>query len=134
MVVYRSKVDWWLMVLVFGTFIYGIAEGVLESDYILLSIMILIIFIIFFLFSQIRYIINNGVLEIKGGLSSSRVPVSDIKSVCKTCNPLSAPALSVNRLEIKYGNSFDYLLISPGDSTKFVAELIKFNPNIDVKI
>jgi hypothetical protein len=134
MTIYRSKVDIWLAALVFGLIIYALAESINDKDYEGLYVIIPIMLLIISLYWQIKYIISDGYLEVKAGIfGSAKVPVSQIKSVHKTYNPLSAPALSIKRLEVKYGK-FDYLLISPKNKQAFVDELKAINPDIDIKI
>lgn len=134
MTVYRSKIDWWLMPLVFGPFVFGIIQGIRSAEYEILYIMLPILLIILFLFSQIKYTITERDLKINGGFYRVNVSINDIRSVSRTSNPLSAPALSLDRIEIKYGNNFHYLLISPKEREKFINQLIAINPNIDIKI
>lgn len=54
-----------------------------------------------------------------------------IRKIEETRNPISAPAPSLNRLEIFY-NRFDSIVISPKDKPEFIANLIKLNPEIEV--
>ena len=58
------------------------------------------------------------------------ITISSIKKIQETNNPLSAPAISLDRLEILY-NQFDSIIISPKDKTSFVSHLIKLNPKIE---
>ena len=134
MAIYRSKIDWWLLIVVFMPLIYSIVEGISEGDYEAIYAIVPIIIVIILLFSQIKYVVNNGILVINGGLFKQNVNIAAIKSIHKTYNPLSAPALSINRLEIKYGDAFDYLLISPENRQKFIEELTAINPDIDVRV
>ncbi|KAF2514136.1 PH domain-containing protein [Flavobacterium salilacus subsp. salilacus] len=81
------------------------------------------------------YVINNDSLQIKMGIIEyQQVKISDITSVKRTNNPVSAPALSLKRLEVRYGNRFDYLLISPKDRDAFIANLLEINPFIKVDV
>jgi hypothetical protein len=48
-----------------------------------------------------------------------KVEIQKITSVKRTRNPLSSPALSTDRLEIKYGK-WDFVLISPKNKERFV--------------
>lgn len=54
-----------------------------------------------------------------------------IKNISETRNPISSPALSLDRLEIVY-NRFDSVLISPADKIDFIAELLHRKPDIEV--
>lgn len=132
--VYRSKVDIWLAVLIFGLFVYAAVEGIIAKDYEVLYVSLPVILLVISLYWQIQYKIVNGQLEVKAGIfGTTKVPVAEIKSVHKTYNPLSAPALSIKRLEVKYGR-FDCLLISPQNKKAFIKELLAINPSIDIKL
>jgi hypothetical protein len=48
-------------------------------------------------------------------------PIADILAVTPTTNPLSAPALSLNRLRVTSRSAS--VMISPADRARFVADL-----------
>ena len=50
------------------------------------------------------------------------VPLKEIKSVLPTWNPLSSPALSLDRLAIKRAHGWD-VRISPKERNEFLREL-----------
>lgn len=130
---YRSKIDLWLMFLVFGITGALLIEGIIEQDWTALEILAVIIAFNAYLMSGIRYVIDGDVLMIKAGLmGTTKIPISVIKSVEKTHNTLSAPALSLKRLEIRYGK-YDFALVSPKDRDAFIKDLLKINPDIQVK-
>ena len=58
-----------------------------------------------------------------------KVEIQSIKRIYKTRNPLSSPALSLDRIAIVY-NKYDEVLISPKDKKEFIEELLKINPDI----
>ena len=78
-----------------------------------------------FLFSKIKYVINGQILKIWW----IKVEIQSIKRIYKTRNPLSSPALSLDRIAIVY-NKYDEVLISPKDKKEFIEELLKINPDI----
>ena len=132
---YRSKIDLWLMALVFIPLVFPVVNGILEKDWSMLITFTIINALIIYLFSETKYIINGSKLNVRAGiLVNTNIKIDEIKSVTKTYNPLSAPALSINRLEIKYGSNYDYALISPKDRAGFVQDLLKINPNIIIKL
>lgn len=132
---YRSKIDWWLLALILVPMVTAGVAGVrYGKEEVLLSLVPPII-IVAYVFSCVKYTLNDGILNVKAGfLVNQDISVEDIKSVTKTFNPLSAPALSINRLEIKYGSGFNYTLISPKNRQQFIADLLAINPSIIVKI
>ena len=129
MKVYRSKIDWWLILLILGVFGYPIVEGLVKRQFGLSLTMLAILLVIFWMFSKIKYIIDSNVLKIWW----LKIEIKSIKRIYKTRNPLSSPALSLDRITIVY-NKYDEVLISPKDKQGFVEELLKQNSEIIVEI
>lgn len=50
----------------------------------------------------------------------------------RTKNPLSSPALSIDRIEITYDSGFGMVLVSPKNKQKFISLLKSINPHIEV--
>lgn len=77
------------------------------------------------------YIIkDNGVLKIRCGLLfNSEIAINTIKHINDTRSILSAPALSLDRIE-KFYNKFDSIIVSPDDKAKFIGILQAINPAI----
>ncbi len=79
-----------------------------------------------------NYRIEKDILEIRSGfLFRKRISISKITKIQESQVALSAPAASLNRLEITY-NISDSLLISPRDRNRFIEELCRINPEIEV--
>jgi uncharacterized membrane protein YdbT with pleckstrin-like domain len=129
--VFRSKVDIWLVVV-------AVAMPVVLLDFILdglntpdkfaelaAAVIVLAVLAIFaWLYFSTRYTITGDFLLVKAGPFSWMIPIEDISSVESTHNALSSPALSLDRLLIRYGQSAE-LMISPKDKSGFMAELKK---------
>lgn len=129
MKVYRSKIDWWLMLLVYGAFVFPIVEGIRKKEYFLSVIFVGIILVISCLFYTVQYKIEGENLFIW----RTKIEIKSIRKIYKTRNPLSSPALSIDRIAIVY-NKFDEVLISPADRAAFVQELVAVNPAIEVHL
>ena len=127
MKIYRSKIDWWLMLIVYGAFVYPIVDGIRMKHYELSFIFAGIVGLISFLFYTTRYKIEGENVVIW----RTKIHIHSIRKVYKTRNPLSSPALSLDRIAIVY-NKFDEVLISPVERDDFIQELLKINPNIEV--
>lgn len=126
---FRSKIDWWLILIIVGIFSYPIVEGISTKQYGLSITMISILMIMFWMFSKIKYVIEETMLKVWW----IKIDIHSIKRVYKTNNPLSSPALSLDRIAIVY-NTYDEVLISPKLKKEFVDELLKINPSIIVEI
>jgi hypothetical protein len=68
------------------------------------------------------YVLDQEHLKIRCGPFRWSIPVREIRHVEPTRNPLSSPALSLDRLRIEYGNGKS-LMISPRDTEQFLADL-----------
>jgi hypothetical protein len=90
-------------------------------------ILLLVVAFMAYLLAATRYTITSHDLLIVCGPFRQRLPLASIVSIMPSHNPLSSPALSLDRLEIRYGK-FDSVLISPADKTGFLAALHQLNP------
>lgn len=127
--IYKSKIDWWLIILILGVFGYPIVEGILSKEYILSIIFGLILIMFYFLSKTIQYKIDGENLVI----CKTKIGIKTIRKIYKTNNPLSSPAMSLNRIAVVY-NKFDEVLISPKEREEFIDELLKINSNIEVNV
>ena len=126
---FNSKIDWWLIILFVIVFGYPILDGLLSKQYGLTFTMFGFLVLIGILFSKIKYVIDGQILKIWW----IKVEIKSIKRIYRTRNPLSSPALSLDRIAIVY-NKYDEVLISPKNKQEFVEELLKINPDILVEI
>ena len=60
------------------------------------------------------------------------IDIATITKIENTNSVLSAPALSMDRIEVFY-NKYDSVVISPGDKAGFIARLKETNPEVIVK-
>lgn len=133
MKIYKSKIDWWLgLPLLYPLFlsITSIIEGKWFGYLIFISILLLVVFIS----KSTKYIINENLLTIKSlFVVNTKIDISTIRKIEKTSSILSSPALSLDRIAIRY-NKFDEIYISPKEKQLFIDEMLKINPNIEIKI
>jgi hypothetical protein len=66
-----------------------------------------------------RYDVRDGMLTVRSGPFRWGIPLREISGVRKSRSVLSSPALSLNRLEIRYGNG-KRMLLSPQDAAGFL--------------
>ncbi|WP_236631845.1 PH domain-containing protein [Anoxybacillus sp. UARK-01] len=107
-----------------------IAEDLAVTDKILLTV-ICSLFTLFLLSGWFHtlYIVTDKALKIRGGLFSWTIPLEEIEAITESKNPLSAPALSLDRLQITYGKS-KFILISPKDKSLFLKQIKKIRPDV----
>lgn len=105
-----------------------IAGGRYIGAVLLLAVMSAVFLPVFF---NTNYTIqSDGTLRVKCGIFfNTSLDIGSITKVEDNSSILSAPALSMDRLELFY-NKFDSVVISPQDKAAFVAELQKINPGI----
>ncbi|MGN7477798.1 PH domain-containing protein [Solibacillus silvestris] len=129
--IFKSKVDIWMGAIFIAVplaMIYGV---ITEPDAILMLITALIIVLFATLFFGTKYIIEDKVLIIYGGIFKKRIPIEQIRSLRPSKNPFSAPALSLDRIEITFDDPYSGItLVSPKDKEAFVKKLLEVNPNI----
>lgn len=129
MKIYRSKVDWWLVILILSVFGFPIVQGIQTKEYMLSVVFLMLLSLFYILAITLKYKIEGEYLSIW----RTKIDIKTIRKVYATRNPLSSPALSINRIAIVY-NKFDEVLISPKDRADFIEELLKVNPTIEVKL
>lgn len=79
------------------------------------------------------YTITETHLIIKSAFLHWRYPLSEIKRVRPTRNPLSAPALSLSRLEIQFRSWRSSILVSPQDQEGFLRLLRERCPEAEIR-
>jgi hypothetical protein len=133
---YPSKQDIWLILVVavagfallgataHNLFFKGINH---PAAWILTGATILYLAVIFVLAYPVSYEIAPPFLIIRSGLFQSRIALSSIESVKPSRNPASAPAWSLDRLQINYQKKGKpaFTLVSPNNKQSFLNELIQ---------
>ncbi|KGP91269.1 hypothetical protein N780_08710 [Pontibacillus chungwhensis BH030062] len=78
------------------------------------------------------YSIENGKLTIRFGPIKRNIESRDIIKVSNERSPITAPALSIDRLSILYGD-YKVIGISPENKEEFIQLLTSENPDIKVE-
>lgn len=101
-------------------------------SYLIFSLILLFLFCILFFMYDTTYQVDQDRLIIRSSfLYKSVIHISEIKKIKETNNPLSSPAASLDRLEIRYGRSGS-VLISPREKEAFINSILSINPQIEV--
>ena len=132
MKIFKSKIDWWFgLILVYPIFLS--IKAMLEGEWRGLLGLAAVVGFILFLSKTTQYIINENQLIVKSTwIVNERIDISKITKVEKSNSILSSPALSLDRLLVRY-NKYDEVLISPKEKKEFIDELLKINPTIEIK-
>ncbi|MET0243494.1 MAG: PH domain-containing protein [Flavitalea sp.] len=111
----------------------GIAVAYTNRIWTTLAILGIVIVFISYVFVTTYYQVNGNMLRVKCGfIIDKNVDIRTILSIRETYIPLSAPATSLDRLELKFNKGKDSVLVSPEDKQGFIAALLAVNPTIAV--
>jgi hypothetical protein len=136
--VYRSKRDAWLMVILWATLL-GTAAGavaIMFASGILIGRLLTALFMlasggfVAWIAFGTRYTLTDRTLLIRSGPFRWTVMLDSITRVTPTHNPLSSPALSLDRLQITYRGAFSNLMISPEPRADFLRDLAARSPSL----
>lgn len=124
---FKSKIDRWLLflliaVMVFEVVVMSIAalqSGDPRAAAGLIITALLIVALIGSLLIGTHYTVEGRTLRIASGPFRWKVPIDEIESVEATRNPLSSPALSLDRLRIRYSKN-RRIMVSPADRRGFL--------------
>lgn len=131
---YSSKVDLWLIVLCFLTFAIPVSALLYDKLLPEAAIWFVVALGLIYSFSRTYYQIDGNLLRIKGGFFYYKtININLIRRVSETNDLISAPALSIDRLEIMY-NKYDSVLVSPKRKREFIEHLKKVNNAIEVRL
>lgn len=130
--VYKTKIGWETVAILVVILVpqIGLAFFNPVSVYSVLLLLGVVILIVLS-FSKTMYTIEGDSLNVKSGVFYNKtITVKSIRKIAETCSPLSAPAASLDRLEV-YFNKFDSVIISPKEKEKFIVHLQHINPDIE---
>lgn len=127
---FQSKVDRWLAaVLIFGMImmlasLIAMSVEVAREPTLVAAIVAIILAIVLIAWVGLAtyYEIDRTTLKIVSGPFRWRIPLHEISAVEETRSPLSAPALSLDRLRIRYRDNRS-IVVSPRDKAKFIKRL-----------
>lgn len=124
---FKSKIDNWIrilllvvivvQVLAIGTAATSAPDPLVTTGMTLLAIAVVGLMI--WLLLGTHYTVDRGVVRIVSGPFRRTIQIEQITSVENSRNPLSSPALSLDRLLIRYGKN-RRIMISPADKAGFL--------------
>ncbi|EHI97378.1 protein of unknown function DUF1200 [Clostridium sp. DL-VIII] len=130
---FKSKIDLWFHLVVILFIIltlwlfYSYVTNKISIIMLILFIAVLILIILpMYLFTY--YVFEDSCIHIRCGLMVNiKIDYKDIVSLKKSKSLISSPALSMDRIEIKYYRNFqsDFIIISPERKQEFIDELNK---------
>ena len=130
MTVYRSKIGPEIAVPVSIVMIGVAAVFVMNEQWGGLLMIAAVSAFIAVILTGIRYRIDGEALRITcGPFYRLEIPVHSIARITRTRNPISSPAASLDRWEVRYGKG-ESVLISPDQPDAFLHQLKSINPAI----
>jgi hypothetical protein len=132
--IYRSKIGVGLASFVGAVLLIVFVIMIVNSIWIGFIINFLTTLFIIYTLITTKYTINKDKLRIQCGfLYDETVTINNIISMTETRNPLSSPAASLDRLELKLKNSHS-ILISPKEKDEFIDHILQINPEVEVNL
>jgi len=129
-IVHRSKIDTWILVVLAFAIITSLVAAV-SVAFVLPPpsgwVVALLVaapgaLLPAWLLGSTYYRIDSGCLFVSCGPVRSTIKLFEITAITSTNNPLSSPALSLDRLRIDYGQGKS-VMVSPRDKVTFVRDL-----------
>lgn len=129
---FRSKIDGWFVVAGVVVVILGgsaVVRAVIARNVLMAIVCVVPIALFAWIFLTTRYTLSDEALDIRCAFMRISMPLASITRIRPTRNPLSSPALSLDRLEIHHANGM--VMISPRDRERFVQALRARCPALD---
>jgi hypothetical protein len=133
---FRSKVDIWLVV------VLAIAVAVMWSalgnlawtggslDVLELGVAVLTTVFLAWFFAATYYVVTDTDLIVRSGPLRWIIALRSVERLRASRDPLSSPALSLDRIEVTYGSK--RILVSPQDKVGFVRALRTQLPHVEL--
>lgn len=124
---YPSKVDAWLVAVVAAAVGFTLLQGVWlrsispSGSAVAFGVAAFVVLLLRLVAVPCRYTLEPDHLLIQAGITYRRIAYRDITAIAPSNNPLSSPALSLQRVKVAYKGGF--LLVSPRERERFIQEL-----------
>ena len=110
----------------------GAANALASGSPVLAIVLTLPIALVFWVALTTRYTLTREHLTIRSAFLNSSIPLRTIRSIRPTGTVLSAPALSLDRLEITH--EAGVAVISPAERERFLDEMRARCPGAEIRI
>ena len=130
---FDSKRDLWLGLFIWIPIGGGLFTSFMGGGWFINGLLLTISCLVAWIWFATNYHISDDLLLIRCGPFKEKIKIEDIKSIKKTRNPISSAALSLDRMEIRYGD-YGMTIISPKHEEEFINLLLIQNNTINIKI
>jgi hypothetical protein len=122
---FRSKVDWWLQLVLLAGAVVALACGALalrsNAGWMLAALTVLAgAALPLWILVSTKYTVSPGSVLMQSGPFRWRIPANGITGIAPTRSVLSSPALSLDRLRIDYEDGRKSLMVSPLEKEEFM--------------
>ena len=129
---FKSKIGFGIAIFMVILLCSSASIMIINNVWVGLAIVLIVAVFIGYSFTRTYYVINGNDLIIKSGfIINMTIKIDTIRKIVETHNPLSSPAVSLDRIAIYY-NYNDSVMISPKNKLIFIDHLKKTNPKIEV--
>lgn len=131
--IYRSKISWWIVIFIGAVLVFTTIPAALDGVWSAAVVTSVVGLFIAHVFINTYYAIEGQRLKVVSSvILKYDIDVATITGITETNDPMSAPALSMDRLRINYGAQ-NCVVISPKEKAAFIQHLLTINPAITVK-
>jgi Bacterial PH domain len=135
--VFPSKIDRWIVwltaipLLVSAAAVTSalLASPPLSAALLMVGLEVVIVAFIAWTYRSTRYLVTDREVIARSGPFRWRIEIAGIGSIRPSRNPRSSPAMSLDRLEVRYGGG-RRLLISPQDQEGFLEAVVARSGNL----
>lgn len=133
-----SFIFWIIILLLCIDGIFNIQWGIflvpdiLNTYFLRLAFLLLAGIFLLWIWFKTGYLINQSNLTIYFGPIKKKINIHEITSIRTVKDPFIAPALSIDRIEIHYGN-YRTIRISPKNKLTFTQQLQKISASIKIE-
>ena len=120
----------WIVILLLIFNLFSRIYNKSDNILVIMITIISIVLLIWIIFGT-YYKITKTNLKIRYGPFYKIIPINNITKIVKTKDIFISPSLSIKKLEI-YHNNYETIKISPQNEINFIDELKNINPNIAV--
>jgi hypothetical protein len=128
--IFLSKIQYSILIFPISLMLTLLALGIYQGIWPVFLIVLLIAIYLIDMYSNTKYTIQNEILDIRCGVFYHKViDINNIRKMSRSKIMVKMPALSMDRIKISY-DRYDFVLVSPKDTTEFIRCLLQVNPNI----
>lgn len=125
-----SKIDTWLLAVLIISFTSVFIAIAINFDWLSFTICTLTTLPALLFLYPCQYKVKGTTLDIQCGVIHWKKDIMKMKTIRPTRNPLSSPAMSLDRLELQFKNG-EKIMISPKDKVGFKERMKSINSEIN---